>query len=483
MKKVMKKINLILLAVCCAVLFPVMVNYAAEGTLQFSDPTGKVGEEITVKVKMDSNGVAIGDGDAVITYDPAMLEFVSGTNATGSDGTVSISASGTGSETELNFELVFKALAEGSTTIEVSSSTAYLYSDETLYLSPGTATVTIEPGDGTTETSTTIEQGEANIEIGGTMYAIYENFTDALIPNGFSRTTIQYNGSEHNAIRQDVSGKVIAFLVTGSNDPVTALYDESSNDFTITQQVNVTDDFYIFVLGEADGSSLPANFAETTLDLNGTIFPAWENTEDTDYYLMYALNSNGEEEFYQYDKKDGTYQRYVVVEQEVEEEETDDSVLGKIQSLVDQYFLTAAVVVVVIFLLLLIIIIVQAIKLGRRNAELDELYDSYEENDRPAVKEKSRKQFVGYDDEEEADLNDEFIEDDFDDADGYDEYEDEFVNINIDNEDEFGLDGYDDEDEFGLDGYDDDDYEDDIDEFDEDEFDDDEDDEIRFIDL
>ena len=35
------------------------------------------------------------------------------------------------------------------------------------------------------------------------MYGIYENFTDALIPAGFSKTTISYNGAEHNAIKQD----------------------------------------------------------------------------------------------------------------------------------------------------------------------------------------------------------------------------------------------------------------------------------------
>lgn len=488
--------NLILLAICCAVLFPAIVSFAAEGTLQFSDPTGKVGEEITVKVKMEGGGAAIGDGDATLTYDTAMLEFVSGTNATGGNGTVSLSASGTGSETELNFELVFKALAEGSTTIQVSGSTAYLYSDETLNLSPGTSTITIEPGDGTAQTSAPIAQGDADIEISGTMYAIYENFTDALIPDGFTRTTIQYNGSEHNAISQDVSGKKLVFLVTGSNDPITALYEEGSNQFIVAERVNVTDEFYIFILGEADGSSLPENFAETTLELNGTIFPAWENTESTDYYLMYALSSNGDEGFYQYDKKEGTYQRYTVPEKEEVEEEPDNSIIGKAKALVDQYFLVAAAAIGMIVLLLLIIIIVQAIKLGRRNAELDELYEQYDNNDRPAVKERSRKQFVGYqDDDDDADINDsdfndEFIEDDFDDTEDYiaDEADDNPNAFEFsDDEDDFNLDieeEDDDADEFGLDGYDDDDeYEDDIDEFDEDDFDNDEDDEIRFIDI
>ena len=95
-------------AMCFLMFAPVMTSYAAYGTLQFTDPSGEVGKEITVKVKMDANGQPIGDGMATISYDPSKLEFVSGTNATGGNGTVSLSASGTGAETELSFELIFR---------------------------------------------------------------------------------------------------------------------------------------------------------------------------------------------------------------------------------------------------------------------------------------------------------------------------------------------------------------------------------------
>lgn len=465
MKKIVKKLGILVLTAAWMLLVPAIVSYAADGTLQFSDPKGKVGEEITVKVKMEAGGMPIGDGDAVISYDKAKLEFVSGTNATGGDGTVTLSAAGTGSETELNFELVFKALEEGNTTLEVSSSTAYLYSDETLNLQPGTGTVTIEAGDGTSDSVEQIPQGEANIEINGTMYAIYENFTDALLPDGFSRTKMQYNGSEHNALTQDVSGKTFVFLITGSNDPIMALYEENSNDFIVAELVDVTEDFYILILGEGEGNSLPDTFVETTLELNGTIFPAWQNMDSKEYYLMYALSSTGEEGFYQYDTKEGTYQRYIVPE--IVEEEPDTSMLGKAKGLLDQYFLIVVAAIGVVLLLLLIVIIVQSIKLGRRNAELDELYNEYdEEDDRPAVAKKSRSQFVGYDDEDDDDdIDNEYIEDDFSDDD-YDDGGDE---------EEYYDDDYDggDEEEY----YDDDEYYDEDDDYDEDE------DDIEFIDL
>ena len=79
------------------------------------------------------------------------MEFVGGANATAGDGTVELFASGTGTETELVFELTFKALAEGDTTIQATSSEAYLFSDETLNLTNGTSAVKIEAGDGNAE--------------------------------------------------------------------------------------------------------------------------------------------------------------------------------------------------------------------------------------------------------------------------------------------------------------------------------------------
>ncbi len=112
MKKIIKQLMAISLVLGAVLFVPAIVSYAADGTIAFSDPTGKVGEEITIKVKMEAGGAAIGDGQATISYDSSKLEFISGTNATNENGTVQLSASGTGTETELNFELKFKALAD-----------------------------------------------------------------------------------------------------------------------------------------------------------------------------------------------------------------------------------------------------------------------------------------------------------------------------------------------------------------------------------
>ena len=106
-----------------------IISFAAEGTVQITDVTGNVGEEITIPVSISTAGEPIGDGNLTLNYDSAMLEFVGGDNASGGDGVVSLNASGTGTETTLNYTIVFKCLSEGNTVLQSAGSTAYLFSD------------------------------------------------------------------------------------------------------------------------------------------------------------------------------------------------------------------------------------------------------------------------------------------------------------------------------------------------------------------
>ena len=467
--KSLKKIGVLLFAVCFLMLYPSVSVHAAEGTLQFSDPTAKVGEDVTVKAKISTGGEAIGDGFVTVTYDKAALEFVSGTNATGGDGTVKLEATGDGTASELEYTMVFKALQEGATKLEVSEYTSYLYSDETLNLTTGDSTVTVEAGDGTSSESsagtTAVATGTGSVEIDGVTYTIYNDFSDALVPDGCSRTTIEYNGETVNAILQETSGKCFVYLVEGDKDPVMALYNEKDNSFAITEMVSITDSSYIFLLGTNDGKGLPSQFKKTKLTVGTLTFPVWQNSESEDFYLMYAMNESGEESFYQYDTKDETYQRYPVTDVKEKSTSSSTTLIDKVKNFLQDQVLIVVAAAWAVILILIIIIIVVGVKLRRRNEELDEFYDEHEsignsKGSRAVVEKKSRKQFKGYQDEEDDfvdDFEDEEETDD-EDPDEYEEYEDD---------DEYGEDDYD--------AYEDDsdEYEDDFEEYDDDEYEDD----------
>lgn len=164
------------------------------------------------------------------------------------------------------------------------------------------------------------------------------------------------------------------------------------------------------------------------MTVNGKDFPAWQNVDASSYYVVYALNSDGEKGFYQYDTVDATYQRYTPAapDKSKDKEDSKTGLLNRLRSNLDKVIMVAWF----IFLIMLIVIIVLAVKLRHRNLELDELYDEYgidmEEEEAPvdkkarkkaekdAKKNKSEDDFFDFDDEDDL-----FDEDEYDEEDGY----------------------------------------------------------------
>ena len=165
--KLMKKLTAVLLSVFLAVpMFGIIAN-AAEGTLMFSDPETQVGETVSVDLVVRTQGEAIGDADITMSYDTTALEFISGegVEADGSGG-LTYFGSGTGSQSELRTTMQFRALTAGETTITVTGSTAYLYSDETLNLDEGSSAIQIAAADdGSTSVQTTERAHRARRQI------------------------------------------------------------------------------------------------------------------------------------------------------------------------------------------------------------------------------------------------------------------------------------------------------------------------------
>ena len=94
MKKRVTRWIVMMAAVCVMMLFPAITGYAAEGTLMLSDPEGMVGGEIPVTVRIDGGGQPIGDVNVTLSYDTALLEFISGTSVEGGEGTLTLTRSG-----------------------------------------------------------------------------------------------------------------------------------------------------------------------------------------------------------------------------------------------------------------------------------------------------------------------------------------------------------------------------------------------------
>lgn len=380
-----KKALAALAIVCLFVPCISLVTHAASAELRFTDPSTTVGAEVEVTAKFTAP-VLMDSLEATLTYDSSKLRFVSGDSATGGDGTVTISGNG-GSATEASFTLTFQALAEGTTNIQVSQSSGTDATGVALDITNGSSAVTIGPGDPSLITeedgaSSTESSGNGpQVEVNGVQYTITGGFSEALIPTGFTKGETQYEGTSCEVVTQEAGGQTAFYLTAAdSGESDFFLYDSENGTFSPFEQVELSQDRYIVLLQDDGSVSLPSAYQETTLTLNGKEFPAWQNTDNADYYVVYALNADGQKGLYQYDTVDGTYQRYVENTAASSEEESGSSaggLWGRILDFISNFLDIIVIIAAVVFLILLIVLIVTAVKLRHRDLELDDLYDEY----------------------------------------------------------------------------------------------------------
>lgn len=477
MKKVFNKLGAAFLAVCLTFSCFTFVTHAASGTLQFSDPSGAAGDTVSVTAKVSTGGAAIGDTDITVTYDTSLLKFKSGTNVTGSDGTLKLSTKGDGTSTEASYSMEFTALKEGTATLKATDYTAYLYNNDSLNLSLGTSQVTIQGGTPVTDAGSAPKSGKAEdgapkVQVNGKTYTVNANFSQAVIPNGFEESDTQLDGKNTKAMLQKSSGQYLYYLEDSDGNSDYYLYSSEDGSFTPTEAIDITPDVTIFLMNHKDKEGLPPEYKSTTTDIGGKEFSAWQDTSQKEYYLVYALSSDGKKDYYKYDTTEKTYQRFTLPV--VQKTETKNALSDKIFNFVKTHMTLIMCAAWGAFLLLLIIIIILAVKLTHRNHELDDLYDEYGLDDMGEPEEQAKKKKGGkksaplyddFDDDEEygdddfADeeySDDEYEDDDFSDAEySGDEYEDdEFSDVEY-------LGGEYEDDDFSEAEYTDDEYEDD----------------------
>ena len=463
--KVIKKLCTLLLCLGAVLYFVPVTALAASGELRFSDPETTVGAtvEVTARLSADSN---IDTARATLTYDTSFLKFISGEGVTDSGGQLSLTGSGGGSVDELSWTMQFQALREGSTKIEISSVSSTTSSGMTMDVTRGNSTVAIGEGDPSLIAQSSAGSAVANgvqANVNGEMYTILNDFSDALIPTGFVRTQVTFEGQTCNAMIQESSGMYVMDMVSPDGEEDFFLYDPNNGSFTPFQQISIGEDRFLVILSEDMTAELPSTLQQTAMTIEGKEFIAWQNMEDNEFYVIYALNSDGQKEFYQYDTVDGTYQRYIPVQEEQEEEPTGfvDKTLAALADNIMLFVLGAAFVV--LFLLLLVIIL--GTKLCHRNSELDDLYDEYgideEEEERPEKKNGGKQKERGaglkkkraqeddmYAFEDEDDEYDDYEEDDYELEDEYeleddDEYDEDYEYHAADYEDEQDIDDLD----------------------------------------
>lgn len=142
--KYRNKIGAILLSICLMLPMFSIVSYAASGSVSVSSKSGNVGSTVTVTCTIKCSTGAIGYADVTLTYDPAALQWVSGTNmAQGGSGSVHyVGTTQDGTSSSLSFSMTFKILKEGSHKVSTSAAAASDIDEMQFSPSKGTGTIT-----------------------------------------------------------------------------------------------------------------------------------------------------------------------------------------------------------------------------------------------------------------------------------------------------------------------------------------------------
>ena len=331
--KLGRKIATWFLCMCLVVpCFSMMAHAAVNGKLSFENQTAEAGQEVTVTLKGQVDA-GVGGRKITITYDSALLEFVSGTNTTKvSDGELQYEAS---EEIKSMYtakelcQITFKALGNG--TAKVGVSTYDISSSYEIEWTCHNAEVTISGG-------TPVEPEDEQVE------APEDETVDEPTEEKPEDEQVEETPVEKPA-EDDVASSGAEVVI--------------SNTTTIT------------LIEDVSEIILPERYNETSVTMDGSEFPAWQDSVNTDMYVIYASSSNGIKSLYQYDTLENTYQRFEAPEQTESSVGVSDNYLAIFGDKANIVLIGAAA----LLLLFIILIIVLAVKLYNRNAELDEVYD------------------------------------------------------------------------------------------------------------
>lgn len=162
--------------------------------------------------------------------------------------------------------------------------------------------------------------GDPVATIDGKEYSFVMNEDGLEAPEGFTAGTTTYK--DWDVLSYESPNKKITVVCLKDEDGENHWFimDAEKDVFTPYQEYSSQYNRYI-ITAVPDGVAIPDGFKKTTLKIGDNSVIAYQSDDiaDKDLYLVYAINVEGEEGFYEYDAKEQAFLRYVpmIVSEEV----------------------------------------------------------------------------------------------------------------------------------------------------------------------
>ena len=296
------------------------------------------------------------------------------------------------------------SLAVTANPADSKASVTSVTGNDSLEVGENTVSVVVTAEDGSTSTYNIVVTRRAEddpenadkqdnwkkFDINGTEWTMVNDIPEDVVPEGFEHSKTVIDGLEYNTLHGTFGDITLVYLQSESGNGL-FVYDAAQNAAYEFVRINSESHFIVVLLPKVD--DVPEGYNEISLSIEGKgVATAYqtkvEKTDDQtkDFYLVYAMNDNGESGWYTYDSVDGTYMRTKLSTPTVAQDENDTTKSELVPGIANKYLVLAAILVLIIIILaLLLLVVIVKNKKRTANEENDEEDDTkefdIEEND------------------------------------------------------------------------------------------------------
>ena len=222
-------------------------------------------------------------------------------------------------------------------------------------------------------------------DINGTEWTMVNDIPEDVVPEGFEHSKTVIDGLEYNTLHGTFGDITLVYLQSESGNGL-FVYDAAQNTAYEFVRINSESHFIVVLLPKVD--DVPEGYNEISLSIEGKgVATAYqtkvEKTDDQtkNFYLVYAMNDNGESGWYTYDSVDGTYMRTELSTPTVAQEENDTTKSELVPGIANKYLVLAAILVLIIIILALLLLVVIVKNKKRTANEVNDEEDDTKEFD------------------------------------------------------------------------------------------------------
>lgn len=309
------------------------------------------------------------------------------------------------------------SLAVTANPADSKASVTSVTGNDSLEVGENTVSVVVTAEDGSTSTYNIVVTRRAEddpenadkqdnwkkFDINGTEWTMVNDIPEDVVPEGFEHSKTVIDGLEYNTLHGTFGDITLVYLQSESGNGL-FVYDAAQNAAYEYVRINSESHFIVVLLPKVD--DVPEGYNEVSLSIEGkgvaTAYQTKAEKKDDktkDFYLVYAINDNGESGWYTYDSVDGTYMRTELSTPTVAQEENDAVKSELVPGIANKYLVLAAILILVIIILALLLLVV-VVKNKKRTANDEDDDEDDEEDDTKEL------------DIEDNDIEDNVIEDD-----------------------------------------------------------------------